>query len=94
MGPLDFLNFLNKTIDKLEDLGIGQSHAERMARKREKRIKELKEKFVASGEKQNFADTDEVGNLLQPAELDIIKHCQRQKCHGCSLGWICPKYDV
>ena len=56
------------------------------------RIKELKQAFEASGSKYNSAEPDEVEKLLTLTEKKIIQQCRRPKCHGCKLGWICPKY--
>ena len=56
------------------------------------RIPELKQAFEASGRKHNIAEPDEVETLLTLTEKKIIQQCRRPKCHGCKLGWICPKF--
>ena len=56
------------------------------------RIKELKQAFEASGRKYNSAEPSEVEELLTLTEKKIIQQCRRPKCHGCKLGWICPKF--
>ncbi len=71
-----------------------RKEAERANTERLARIKELKQAFEASGQKFNSADPDEVETLLTLTEKKIIQQCRRPKCHGCKLGWICPKYWV
>lgn len=56
------------------------------------RIRELKEAFEKSGRRHNSAEPEEVEALLTLTEKKIIQQCRRPKCHGCKLGWICPKY--
>lgn len=56
------------------------------------RIDHLKEAFEASGRKENAANSDEVETLLTLTEKKIIQQCKRPHCHGCKLGWICPKF--
>ena len=56
------------------------------------RIQELKQAFEASGRKYNSAEPNEVEELLTLTEKKIIQQCRRPKCHGCKLGWICPKF--
>ena len=58
----------------------------------DERIKELKDLFEVSGRKQNFADSSELDSLLNLTEKKIIQQCRRPQCHGCKMGWICPKY--
>ena len=57
-----------------------------------KRIAELKKAFEESGRKQNFAEPAEVDTLISLTEKKIIRRCRRPQCHGCKLGWICPKF--
>lgn len=70
--------------------------AERRAREatiaRSNRIQELKDAFEKSGRSHNSAAPEEVETLLTLTEKKIIQQCRRPKCHGCKLGWICPKY--
>jgi len=68
-----------------------ESEEERQAL-RSVRISELKQAFEASGRKQNFAEPDEAETLLTLTEKKIIQQCRRPHCHGCKLGWICPKF--
>ena len=56
------------------------------------RITELKQAFEASGRKYNSAEPNEVDSLLTLTEKKIIQQCRRPQCHGCKLGWICPKF--
>ena len=56
------------------------------------RIAELKKAFEESGRKQNFAEPAEVDTLISLTEKKIIQQCRRPQCHGCKLGWICPKF--
>ena len=56
------------------------------------RITELKQAFEASGRKYNSAEPCEVETLLTLTEKKIIQQCRRPQCHGCKLGWICPKF--
>ena len=66
--------------------------AQEAAIARPKRIRELKEAFEKSGRRHNSAEPEEVETLLTLTEKKIIQQCRRPKCHGCKLGWICPKY--
>ena len=79
-----------------EWLEKGKQEAEEEHRQWEKqvapRIKELKQAFEASGRKCNSAEPNEVEQLLTLTEKKIIQQCRRPKCHGCKLGWICPKF--
>lgn len=59
---------------------------------RPRRIRELKDAFEKSGQRHNSAEPEEVESLLTLTEKKIIQQCRRPKCHGCKLGWICPKY--
>ncbi len=59
---------------------------------RPKRIRELKEAFEKSGRRHNSAEPEDVETLLTLTAKKIIQQCRRSKCHGCKLGWICPKY--
>ena len=59
---------------------------------RAKRIAELKQAFEESGRKQNFADPSELDDLLTLTEKKIVQQCRRTQCHGCRMGWICPKF--
>ncbi len=72
------------------------ARAERRAREaaiaRSNRIQELKDAFEKSGHSHNSAAPEEVETLLTLTEKKIIQQCRRPKCHGCKLGWICPKY--
>ena len=68
-----------------------ESEEERQAL-RSVRISELKQAFEASGRKQNFAEPGEAETLLTLTEKKIIQQCRRPHCHGCKLGWICPKF--
>lgn len=56
------------------------------------RITELKQAFETSGRKYNSAEPNEVDSLLTLTEKKIIQQCRRPQCHGCKLGWICPKF--
>ena len=56
------------------------------------RITELKQAFEASGRKYHSAEPNEVEELLTLTEKKIIQQCRRPQCHGCKLGWICPKF--
>ncbi len=59
---------------------------------RQARIQELQTAYESSGRKENFAEASEVETLLTLTEKKIIQQCRRPKCHGCKLGWICPKF--
>ena len=57
------------------------------------RRQELMQAFEHSGRKENFADPSEIDSLnLTLTEKRIMQHCKRAQCHGCKLGWICPKF--
>ncbi len=79
-----------------EQLEKRKQKAEEEHRQRERqvasRITELKQAFEASGRKYNSAEPCEVETLLTLTEKKIIQQCRRPKCHGCKLGWICPKF--
>ena len=59
---------------------------------RANRIAELKQAFEESGRKKSFADPSELDTLLNLTEKKIIQQCRRPQCHGCKMGWICPKF--
>lgn len=69
-----------------------EQRARKAAIVRPKRIRELKEAFEKSGRRYNSVDTEEVETLLTLTAKKIIQQCRRPKCHGCKLGWICPKF--
>ena len=61
-------------------------------KRHEKRLKELKNAYEASGRTENIANPDEIDVFCSLTEKRIIQQCRRQKCHGCKMGWICPKF--
>ncbi len=65
--------------------------SEEKEKKRLQRIEELKQAYEASGRKKNIADVSEMEDLLSLTEKKTIQQCRRPQCHGCKLGWICPK---
>lgn len=85
-----------KRDEELKKLEQETEEAEERQREQEQkvaaRIKELKQAFEASGRKYNSAEPCEVETLLTLTEKKIIQQCRRPQCHGCKLGWICPKF--
>lgn len=80
-------------IEAKREAEIQRKAEEKAKQKRETRVRELKEAFEKAGRRENFADPSEIDALdLTLTEKKIMQQCRRPKCHGCKLGWVCPKF--
>jgi hypothetical protein len=85
----EFFEFQEECAKTHKQSMLAQAEAERV---RLSRIQELKQAFEETGFTENFAETSEVETLLTLTEKKIVQQCHRSQCHGCKLGWICPKF--